>query len=109
MTKNIKREKAVETETIALHYSGVTELTNADVVTEIASEDESFASQLVRYPIYRDGVQKNTGTTVMMKASATLMNTDCTLMIKEAGGAPIRNVVLYKGAKKTLYVYSKAS
>ena len=109
VTKNIKREKAVETETIALDYSGVTELTNADVVTEIASEDESFASQLVRYPIYRDGVQKNTGTTVMMKASATLMNTDCTLMIKEAGGAPIRNVVLYKGAKKTLYVYSKAS
>ncbi len=109
VSKTIKRDKAVEAQTIALDYSGVSELTDADVVTEIASDDDSFAAQLVRYPVYRGGVQKNTGTTVMMKASATLVNTDCALMIKDVGGAPIRNFVLNKGAKKTIYVYSKAS
>lgn len=94
-------------ETITLEYEDVQELKDADVLVEVTAKDDAYAAQLVRYPLYRDGYQENTGTSIWLQPCYG--TNDCVLTSRDQNYEFVRDLTLYKGYDKKVIVYSQVS
>ena len=107
--ETVTKALSKKAETVQLGFENVEELTDADTVLEVTAGDGKYEPQLIRYPVYRKGEQKNNGTAVVMKPATDTDASQYSITASDAEGKKVSNLVIQKGDTKEITVYSGAA
>ncbi len=90
-------------------FSNVKQLDNAEVLLEITTENNTYEPKLVRYSVFSDGQQVNSGTKVQLNSKSDGVTDNNIVYVTDENGKDINSLLIDKNETKKIVVNSCAA